>query len=151
MKVNIDTVKEMLRDKYDETDKVYFFARQLFAEACEAIEYLESDNEKLIEELKRCTSGNGTYIAIESHFREIAKIEAERDEARRDSAVSERNHMDADFELSAVREQLRKAIDDLRRDCTTCEHKGHSGLSEPCLNCQGCGYASWKWRWETEN
>lgn len=39
-----------------------------------------------------------------------------------------------------------EAISDLRKDCTTCRYKGHSGLSEPCRNCQGCGYISWVWR-----
>jgi hypothetical protein len=42
--------------------------------------------------------------------------------------------------------KLNLAMDDLRKDCTTCLHKGKSGLSAPCLGCQGANYANWKWR-----
>lgn len=49
-------------------------------------------------------------------------------------------------ERDAMRERAEAAIEDLRQDCTTCKHKGRSGLSAPCLNCQGCGYSNWEWR-----
>ena len=49
-------------------------------------------------------------------------------------------------EVNRLTAERDAAARDLRRDCTTCEHKGKSGLSEPCLNCQGANYANWEWR-----
>ena len=49
-------------------------------------------------------------------------------------------------EIERIAAERDAAVRDLRRDCTTCEHKGKSGLSKPCLNCQGTNYANWEWR-----
>lgn len=53
------------------------------------IEQLKADNKKLTEEISRCTSGNGTYISIESHNRFVAQLteRAEKAEARAEKAI----------------------------------------------------------------
>lgn len=66
-----------LRDAYEETDTVYFHLRTIIKDAADTIDRLTAENARLDAELGRCTSGNGTYISLESHDRILAKLTAE--------------------------------------------------------------------------
>ena len=100
-----------LRENYDETSPVYFFARMLFREAADTIDRLTAENARLDEELGRCTSGNGTYISLESHNRILAKQNAE--------LLQKTQQLEA--ENARLTERLSAAVEDIRRSCYTCK------------------------------
>lgn len=49
----------------------------LLMRGASAIESLMADNTRLLDELERCTSGNGTYISLEAHKRLLAASQHE--------------------------------------------------------------------------
>lgn len=99
---------------------------QMCHEAADAIEQLQSENEKL---------------------------RAERDEARADCAIAEKNHFNCAFELEKVKVKLDAAVESIRHECKTCVYHtvffNGCTLDHDCTNPDGgCSnnYDRWRWR-----
>lgn len=102
---------------------------------------------QLIADVRRLTGENASMMDNYNDLsRDYRNRIAEHNTLRDRFNVIENDLINASMNLEIMTERYESAERDLRKDCTTCEHKGRSGLSEPCLNCQGCGYASWEWR-----
>jgi len=96
------------------------------------------------------------YQCVFQHDGLIAKVEsltaqlaAEKKYSERQSKESLKREIDIQglYErIAAVQAERDAAVKDLCKNCTTCAHKGKSGLKHPCLNCQGLNFVNWEWR-----
>ena len=92
---------------------------------------LKKENKRLSDELQRCTSGNGTYISIESHNREVKRLTEENEQLTK--------------RLGAAVEDLREHAD---RKCYVCVHRVNGRCMIPERNC--AGFYRWQWRGPAE-
>jgi hypothetical protein len=95
-------ITKALRWLANETE--FVFAAETLTDAAETIDRLTAENARLDEELGRCTSGNGTYISLESHDRILAKLTA--DLLQKTQQLKQQN--------AKLTERLAAAVEDMR-------------------------------------
>ena len=126
--------------------------RDLCSIAADTIDRLTAENARLDEELGRCTSGNGTYISLESHDRILAKLTADllqkTQQLTETNKALESDNYNAEMNLSRLTERLAAAVKDLYRiaACDACKHydAGENACGKPYVE----SYKCFEWRGE---
>jgi len=144
----------------------YVCSNDLHKVAADTIDRLTAENARLDEELGRCTSGNGTYISLESHNRILAKLTekliAEITDYR---ALAAEYGIDGKTMLTLAKSQietakenanltarLAAAVEDLSGCCDTCAFCNDCAKHDN--NDSSAGFTWWTdcedWKWRGE-